>query len=164
MSWIPVPGAVPSIKNVRQKPKGNKAFPGTTVTLTVTQPYVKHAEFKKPTVLGVELPNEVPTGKTESRAIGPSVRSSADIHMSPKAVESMEENEDLFYKIMAKITGSPADLFFLMGHAIYEYGLGKAKNTKDGSLDIYVDVRAAKANGQIIAISGSDCAHLLQKM
>ncbi|TAJ70022.1 MAG: hypothetical protein EPO51_21115 [Phenylobacterium sp.] len=162
MTWVPEPGAAPEKRSVRKKPKTNNAFPGTKITLVVDQVYVKHRKWESPgEVLGVPLP-EIPTDETKMRAVGPSIRTRADIHMDPSAVKSMEDNEQLFYKIVSKITGEPASIFFDLGHALYQYGIDNARNKKDGSLDIKVSPTGAKANGQLIAMSPPACIALIQ--
>jgi len=101
-----------------------------------------------------------PTGKTEWRKIDPRVRTSADIHMTPAAVESMKDNEQLFADVM-KFVGGPTALFFELGHAVYAYGLAHAKND-DGSLDIHIDPTGAKAGNHLILLPVSTCMAIIQ--
>jgi hypothetical protein len=102
-----------------------------------------------------------PTGKTEWRKTDPRIRMSADIHMTPAAVESMKSNEQLFADIMTKFTAGTTALFFQWGHAIYAYGLEHAKN-KDGSLDIHIDPTEAKAGNHLILLPPDTCMAIIQ--
>jgi hypothetical protein len=110
---------------------------------------------------GIPAPPGVPTGKSEWRRNGPRVRKSADIHMTPGAVESMKQNEQLFANLMATFTAGTASLFFALGHEIYKFGLANAKN-KDGSLDIHVSATGATAGGHPILLPPDTCVMILQ--
>jgi hypothetical protein len=103
----------------------------------------------------------IPTGNTEWRITGPRIRESADIHMTPAAVESMQDNEQLFADIMRDVTSKPATLFFALGHATYAFGLAHAKNP-DGSLDIHVDSLGATAGGHPILLPPDTCMAVIQ--
>ncbi|MHC2677003.1 hypothetical protein ACVI1J_009166 [Bradyrhizobium diazoefficiens] len=141
--------------------KDDHAFAGTHMVFHVKQGYLKYFEVRRDELpFGVKGP-PIPTGATDWRRTGVRVRISADIHMTPDAVNSMRDNEQKFADLMATFTAGTATLFFALGHAIFAYGLANAVNP-DGSLDIHIDPTGAKAGGHLILVPPDTCMMIIQ--
>ncbi len=157
--WIPINPPIIETHDEKDE-KDSHAFPGTHMIFNVKQAYIKYAELTTDGPLGVPIP-PVPTGSTQWRPTGVRVRTSADIHMTADAVNSMRANEQLFADLMSNFTSGPASLFFALGHATYTFGLNNAVN-KDGSLDIHVDPTGATAGGHPILVPPDTCMLVIQ--
>jgi hypothetical protein len=159
--WVPINPPVLQIDQQTVQ-KDSHAFPGTHLKLLVNQTQAKYAKWSTDGPLGLQVPPyPVLPPQFQERDVPPRANISADIHMTPPAVVSMQDNEQEFADLMHEVTGEPAATFFALGHAIYTYGLANAKNP-DGSLDAHVTPLGATAKGNPILISPHDCAMLLQ--
>jgi hypothetical protein len=158
-SWAPI---VPPIIEIRDETeeKNSSQFPGTHMIFHVKCTWHRFFEISTDSPLGLPAPPH-PTGKTEMRKTGPSVRMSADIHMTRQAVDDMRQNEQRFADIMSMFTSGPASLFFTLGHEIFKFGLAKATNA-DGSLDIRISPTGATAGGNAILITPDVAMAIIQ--
>lgn len=115
---------------------------GYTIVVTNFQLLIEWARFR----------GFPPRLDTEWRPTGDVARLRADIHMTPEAVDRMKGNEKVFAEVMIKVCDLAdweiAKVFFQLGHALYEYGLDRSKNS-DGSLDIRI-------TNELGAFAGSD--------
>jgi hypothetical protein len=167
--WIPAPPPANVRLSDQTEEKDHHSLLGTNVKIHFSQTQILYIEIvdEPPIKAPFGLPNPPfpphPTGAKDWRNQGPHIRISADIHLSPAAVEQMASNEELFATIMATFTSGAAAIFFELGHQIYKFGLDHAKNA-DGSLDIHLTNIIATAGGNPILLPASTCAIILQTL
>jgi hypothetical protein len=140
--WVRTTPPIPS--GTKHESRDSKVFSGTHMELNelcARSTWVQWSDRNR----GFPVPPHPTAHQTREDCL----KTEADVHMTPEAVQKMASNENAFASIMGTVTPAPTSTFFQLGHKIYAIGLENAKNG-DGSLDIHIDERVATAGGKVI--------------